>query len=87
VVNETTTLSINAKNCSWDEWSASSGTTQLWACSDNTYTSCICAGANCPGSGSQSTPSDADAVYLSSNTSARPIDSTLGSQAAATTCQ
>jgi hypothetical protein len=85
LVNATAARHINAQNTTWDHWSA--GSTQLWSCSDKTYTSCTCSGAACPADGgAQALPPGADAVSLSSNIAATPIDTSQGAEATTTSC-
>jgi hypothetical protein len=78
LLNSTANLAVNAQGTTWDNWNSTDNSTQVWACSDTTYSSCVCAGPNCPGGGATSLPDDADAVYLSTNGAATPIDSTKG---------
>jgi hypothetical protein len=81
VVNASGTLSVNAQNANWDNWDSSDNSTQVWSCSDNTWSSCNCSGPLCSNFFTPtSSPSDADAVYLTTNTAKTPIDSTNGVQ-------
>jgi len=87
LVNATAAVQVDAQNTTWDHWSAVDGMTQVWSCTDATYTSCTCSGVSCPGGGgAQSLPPGADAVFLSTNTTALPIDSSQGTEATATSC-
>jgi hypothetical protein len=78
LLNSTAALGVNAQGATWDNWDGTAGQTQVWSCSDTSYTSCTCTGPNCPGGGATSLPDDADAVFVSTNTSATPIDSSVG---------
>jgi hypothetical protein len=84
VVNASASIGINAENGAWNDYDSSSGMTQVWSCSDTTYTDCVCVGPNCSDAG---VPEDgADAIYVNTNTAATPIDSSMGSQGAAFAC-
>jgi hypothetical protein len=71
--NATSATTADARGLEWDLWS-DAGTTQLWDCSDDTLTSCTCQGAFCSTTSAVPLPDDADAVYLQSNTSAKPFN-------------
>ena len=83
-MNVTKTVGVNAQNATWDNWDSTDNSTQVWVCSDTTYSSCTCTGQNCNGT---QPPDDADAIYLSTNTAKIPLDTTVGTQATNTTCQ
>ena len=77
-LNTTSAAGANARNIVWDQWS-DAGMTQEWACTDTSFTSCTCHGAFCSSSQAQPLIDDADAVYLTTNTSAKPFDVRGGS--------
>jgi hypothetical protein len=79
LVNETASVGINAENASWLRWNSTTNSAQTWSCPDTTYTSCACTGPNCP-SDLETPPDNADVIYLSTNTAAIPVDSSLGTQ-------
>ncbi len=84
VVNASGTIGVDVETGVWNDYDTTANTTQVWTCSDTTYTSCTCAGPNCSDAG----PVDgADAIYLSTNTAAAPLDSAGGSQNTSTTCE
>ena len=58
LLNSTGALSVNAQGATWDNWDGVAGQTQIWSCSDETYSSCTCTGPNCPGGGSSSLPAE-----------------------------
>ena len=57
LLNSTAALSVNAQGATWDNWDGIAGQTQIWSCSDTTYSSCTCTGPNCPGGGLDQPPS------------------------------
>jgi hypothetical protein len=85
VLNTTAALSVDAANATWDQWDGTANQTQLWSCTDNTFSACSCTGPGCPG-GTGALPDDADGVFLETNTAAPPIDSTQGNAAIGSSC-
>jgi hypothetical protein len=85
IVNASGSIGIDAENGLWNDYDGVSNVTQVWSCSDTTYTDCVCTGPNCSDAG---VPIDgADAIYVNTNATAAPVDSSMGSQSASLACE